>query len=88
MVMASDIDQPVNLGSERMISINDLALLIASIAGKQVFVHNIDGPVGVMGRTSHNALIEKLLGWRPDENLEYGLEHTYKWIKGQVNDLQ
>jgi nucleoside-diphosphate-sugar epimerase len=88
MVMASDIDQPVNLGSERMISINDLALLIASIAGKQVFVHNIDGPVGVMGRTSHNALIEKLLGWRPDENLEYGLEHTYKWIKGQVDDLQ
>jgi nucleoside-diphosphate-sugar epimerase len=88
MVMASDIDQPVNLGSERMISINDLALLIASIAGKQLFVHNIDGPVGVMGRTSHNKLIEQLLGWRPDENLEYGLEHTYKWIKGQVNDLQ
>jgi nucleoside-diphosphate-sugar epimerase len=63
-------------------------LLIASIAGKQLFVHNIDGPVGVMGRTSHNKLIEQLLGWRPDENLEYGLEHTYKWIKGQVNDLQ
>jgi nucleoside-diphosphate-sugar epimerase len=88
MIMASNIDQPVNLGSERMISINDLALLIASIASKQVFVHNIDGPVGVMGRTSHNDLIEKLLGWRPDENLEYGLEHTYNWIKGQVNDLQ
>ena len=88
MVMASDIDQPVNLGSSRMISINDLALLIASIAGKQVFVHNIDGPVGVMGRTSHNTLIEKLLGWRPDENLEYGLEHTYKWIRGQLDDLQ
>jgi nucleoside-diphosphate-sugar epimerase len=88
IIMASKIDQPVNLGSERMISINDLALLIARIAGKQVSVHNIDGPVGVMGRTSHNSLIEKLLGWRPDENLEYGLEHTYKWIKGQVDDLQ
>lgn len=85
MIMASEIDQPINLGSERMISINDLALLIASIAEKQLSIQNIEGPVGVMGRTSHNALIEKLLGWRPDENLEYGLEHTYNWIKGQVN---
>jgi nucleoside-diphosphate-sugar epimerase len=78
MIMASGIDQPVNLGSERMISINDLALLIAGIAKKQLTIRNIEGPVGVMGRTSHNKLIEELLGWRPDENLEYGLEHTYK----------
>lgn len=85
MIMASEIDQPVNLGSERMISINDLALLIAGIEEKQLTIQNIEGPVGVMGRTSHNALIEELLGWRPDENLEYGLEHTYNWIKGQVN---
>ena len=85
MIMSSNIDQPVNLGSERMISINDLALLIAGIAKKQLTIQNIKGPVGVMGRTSHNKLIEELLGWRPDENLEYGLEHTYNWIKGQVN---
>ena len=85
MIMASNIDQPVNLGSERMISINDLALLIAGIAEKQLTIQNIDGPVGVMGRTSHNKLIEELLGWRPDENLEYGLEYTYNWIKGQVD---
>ena len=85
MIMSSNIDQPVNLGSERMISINDLALLIAGIAEKQLTIQNIDGPVGVMGRTSHNKLIEELLGWRPDENLEYGLEYTYNWIKGQVN---
>jgi nucleoside-diphosphate-sugar epimerase len=85
MIMVSGIDQPVNLGSERMISINDLALLIASIAEKQLTIQNIEGPVGVMGRTSHNKLIEELLGWRPDENLEYGLVHTYNWIKGQVN---
>jgi nucleoside-diphosphate-sugar epimerase len=70
-----------------MISINDLALLIARIAGKQLFIRNVEGPVGVMGRTSHNVLIEELLGWRPDENLEYGLEHTYKWIKEQVDAL-
>ena len=85
MIMSSEIDQPVNLGSERMISINDLALLIAGIAEKQLTIQNIEGPVGVMGRTSHNKLIEELLGWRPDENLEYGLVHTYNWIKGQVN---
>ena len=85
MIMASDIAQPVNLGSERMISINDLALLIASIAEKSLTIQNIEGPVGVMGRTSHNKLIEELLGWRPNENLEYGLKHTYNWIKGQVN---
>jgi nucleoside-diphosphate-sugar epimerase len=83
--MASDIDQSVNLGSERMISINDLALLISSIAEKSLTIQNIEGPVGVMGRTSHNKLIEELLSWRPDENLEYGLKHTYNWIKGQVN---
>ena len=88
MIMASDITQPVNLGSERMISINDLALLIAELADKKLSIRNVDGPVGVMGRTSHNKLIEELLGWRPDENLEYGLEKTYKWIKGQVDDLQ
>jgi nucleoside-diphosphate-sugar epimerase len=88
MIMASDIAQPVNLGSERMISINDLALLIAKIAKKQLLIRNVDGPVGVMGRTSHNKLIEELLDWRPDENLEYGLEKTYNWIKGQLDDLQ
>jgi GDP-D-mannose 3', 5'-epimerase len=85
LIMASTIDQPVNLGSERMISINDLAYLIGKIANKNITLNNISGPVGVMGRTSHNVLIEKLLGWRPDENLEYGIEHTYKWIKDQVN---
>jgi hypothetical protein len=57
MIMSSSIDQPINLGSERMISINDLALLIARIANKKLFIRNVEGPVGVMGRTSHNALI-------------------------------
>ena len=85
-IMASNIEQPVNLGSERMISINDLAQLIGQIAGKNTLeIKNVDGPVGVMGRTSHNKLIEELLGWRPDEDLEYGLKHTYAWIKEQVD---
>lgn len=87
-VMASDIIIPVNLGSERMISINDLAYLIADIAGKNITVKNVEGPIGVMGRSSHNDLIEELLGWRPSEDLEYGLKHTYKWIEEQVNAIQ
>ncbi len=86
-IMASNIDQPVNLGSERMISINDLAQLIGQIAGKNTLeINNVDGPIGVMGRTSHNNLIEELLGWRPGEDLEYGLKHTYAWIKDKVDE--
>ncbi len=86
-IMASNIDQPVNLGSERMISINDLAQLIGQIAGKNTLeINNVDGPIGVMGRTSHNNLIEELLGWRPSEDLEYGLKHTYAWIKDKVDE--
>lgn len=84
-LMDTNITVPVNLGSERMISINDLALLIEKIADKNVSIKNVSGPVGVMGRSSHNKLIEELLGWRPSEDLEYGLTHTYAWIKEQVN---
>lgn len=84
-IMESNINIPINLGSERMISINDLALLIAKIAKKEIVINNIEGPIGVMGRSSHNDLIEKLLEWRPSEDLEYGLIHTYKWIEEQVN---
>ncbi len=83
--MESNINIPINLGSERMISINDLALLIAKIAKKEIVINNIEGPIGVMGRSSHNDLIEKFLEWRPSEDLEYGLIHTYKWIEEQVN---
>ena len=86
LIMASEIDFPINLGSERMISINGLAELIAKIAGKNsIEIKNISGPIGVMGRTSHNKLIEETLGWRPSEDLEYGLEKTYEWIKEQVH---
>jgi len=83
-IMDSDYDKPLNLGSERMISINDLAYLIANISRKNIYIKNVPGPVGVMGRTSHNDLIEKVLGWRPDENLEHGLEKTYEWIASQL----
>lgn len=83
-IMASDCTFPLNLGSERMISINDLAFLIAKLAGKRVSIRNVPGPVGVMGRNSHNKLIKETIGWSPDENLEYGLQKTYAWISEQA----
>jgi nucleoside-diphosphate-sugar epimerase len=85
-IMDSDCEFPLNLGSERMISINQLAFLIAKLAGKNISIRNVDGPRGVMGRNSHNKLIRETIGWAPDENLELGLEKTYAWIKGQINE--
>lgn len=84
-IMESDYTQPINLGSERMISINNLALLIGKIAGKDITINNIPGPVGVMGRSSHNELIDYTLGWCPGEDLEYGLTNTYAWIFKQMS---
>lgn len=83
-IQASDCEFPLNLGSERMISINDLALLISQLANKQISINNIDGPMGVMGRNSHNKLIKETIGWAPADNLEYGLEQTYTWINQQL----
>lgn len=83
-IMDSDYNEPLNLGSEQMITINDLALLISSITNKRITIKNIDGPMGVMGRTSNNKLIEEVLEWKPKEDLLYGLTETYRWINEQV----
>jgi len=83
-IMESDCNFPLNLGSERMISINDLALLVAQIANKDITIKNIPGPMGVMGRNSHNKLIKETIGWAPGDKLEYGLEKTYAWISEQL----
>lgn len=80
--------QPLNLGSDRMISINDLAKLISTIAEKQITINNIPGPKGVNFRTSDNTLINEQLGWCPKDNLEYGLQKTYSWILDQIKDSQ
>jgi nucleoside-diphosphate-sugar epimerase len=80
--------QPLNLGSDRMISINDLAKLISTIAEKQITINNIPGPKGVNFRTSDNTLINEQLGWCPKDNLEYGLQKTYFWILDQIKDSQ
>jgi GDP-D-mannose 3',5'-epimerase len=84
-IMESDCQVPLNLGSTRMISINDLALLIASLTNKRVTIRNVDGPVGVMGRNSDNTLIKELIGWAPGEDLKEGLSKTYAWITEQTN---
>jgi len=84
-IQKSDYKYPLNLGSERMISINDLGTLIAKIAGKQISIRNVDGPVGVMGRNSHNKLILETIGWAPQDTFEHGLSETYSWIEKLIN---
>lgn len=79
----SNVNVPINIGSSRMVSINELVHIIAKIANKQIQIKNIPGPLGVMGRTSDNTLIKQLLDWEPDDNLEFGIEKTYEWITQQ-----
>lgn len=83
-LMTSSYCYPINLGSNRSISINNLVKLVAKLVDKDVKIKNVPGPVGVMGRTSDNTLISKMLNWIPEENLELGLTKTYLWIKNEV----
>jgi GDP-D-mannose 3',5'-epimerase len=83
-IMESDLTEPVNLGSTRKISINELVLLIAERTNKRVTIKNIDGPRGVMGRTSDNKMIKEKINWAPDEDLETGIDKTYSWILTQI----
>lgn len=82
-LMNSSFSGPVNIGSEEMISINDLAALAIKISGKQITIKNIPGPTGVRGRNSDNVLIRKELGWSPTSSLKEGIEKTYYWINEQ-----
>ena len=84
-LMASDYTQPINLGSTRMIAINDLVVLISTLVNKPVAIKNIPGPLGVMGRNSDNTLIKQVLGWEPQDRLEHGLKELYHWIQQQRN---
>ena len=83
-LMDSDFKGPVNIGSDEMVSINQLAMLIAEIAGKDISIKHIDGPLGVRGRNSDNQLIKEELDWEPSTGLAEGLEETYRWIHNQV----
>lgn len=83
-LMKSTCAEPVNIGSEEMISINHLVQLTAEIAGKQLSIRNIEGPVGVRGRCSDNRIMKKYTGWEPKLNLREGMTIMYKWIMTMV----
>jgi len=87
-LMNSDFIGPVNIGSEEMIAINDLAHMIMDIAGKKLTINHIEGPLGVRGRNSDNALLRRKLGWAPIGKLRRGMEITYQWIEQQVLKTQ
>ena len=83
-LMDSSFAGPVNIGSEEMVTINQLAEMATEIAGKRLRVRHVDGPLGVRGRNSDNRLIRDRLGWAPSASLRAGLEVTYDWVAEQV----
>ena len=83
-MMQSDFLGPVNIGSEEMVTINQLVDTAAKVAGKKISKNHIDGPLGVRGRNSNNDLIREKLGWDYEQSLEEGIRRTYEWIKWQV----
>lgn len=83
-LMISDFTGPVNVGSEEMVTINELVRMVARLAGKDIRIKNIPGPTGVRGRNSDNKLIREKLNWEPSQPLVDGLAKTYKWIEKQV----
>jgi GDP-D-mannose 3',5'-epimerase len=87
-LMQSNYTKPVNIGSDEMITINNLARLIADISGKRIDIRNVPGPVGVNGRNSNNDLVKQELKWAPKMTLREGLIKTYPWILEQVNQVQ
>jgi len=83
-LMESKISGPVNIGSDELISINNLAKMAMKIANKELSIRHIDGPLGVRGRSSENSYIKEVLGWRPTTLLVDGMKETYAWIAEQV----
>ena len=83
-LMRSDHLSPLNLGSDRMVTINELARIIAKIAGIEITIKHIPGPMGVRGRNSDNTRLREVLKWEPQISLEEGLKRTYNWIEQQV----
>ena len=83
-LIRSDFTGPVNIGSEEMVTINQLTDMIMTIAGKKLTRKHIKGPLGVRGRNSDNRLIYEKLAWKPSQSLEDGLRKTYVWIEEQV----
>ena len=80
---------PVNIGSEEMVSINQLVDTAAKVAGKEVQkLHKLDAPLGVRGRNSNNDLVREKLGWDYSQTLEEGIRRTYNWIQEQIKNRE
>jgi GDP-D-mannose 3',5'-epimerase len=85
-LIESDHKEPVNIGSDEMISVNDLAQMVIGFSGKNLTVKNVpSNAVGVRGRNSDNELIHQVLGWRPTLPLAYGMKNLYSWIESEIN---
>ena len=85
MLMASDVHDPINIGSDELVTINQLIHIVEDIAGKKFKRrYKLDAPKGVRGRCSENALIKQRLGWAPSIRLRDGMEKTYRWIHDQM----
>jgi nucleoside-diphosphate-sugar epimerase len=84
-LMESDYAKPVNIGSDRLVTIDELADIIIKISGKEITkVYDLKEPQGVRGRNADLSLVTKILGWKPVVSLEEGLERTYRWIEKRV----
>lgn len=83
-LMRSDHFEPLNLGQDRMVTINELVDIVSEIAGVKLEKRHVDGPIGVRGRNSDNSKLRSVLDWEPTISLEDGLRATYKWIEEQV----
>jgi len=84
-LMESDFIGPVNIGSDEMVTINDMVNSVIDISGKMVYIKHVDGPTGVRGRNSDNNLIKEKLNWSPTQPLYNGLVKTYEWINSKIN---
>jgi nucleoside-diphosphate-sugar epimerase len=85
-LMYSDFTEPLNLGTDRMVSINELARIVMDIAEKRLSIVHVEGPEGVRGRNSDNTKLREVLGWEPPIDLEQGLVDTYRWIEKQLDE--
>jgi len=84
LLMESGYQQPLNVGHDRMVTINELAGIVAQAAGFEIKTKHVEGPMGVRGRNSDNTMIRSTLGWEPQVSLEEGIARTYQWIEQQV----
>jgi GDP-D-mannose 3', 5'-epimerase len=84
-LVESEFTGPVNIGSDQMITIDDLAQMAMRIARKHLHLKHVAGPLGVRGRNSQNQLIQRSLGWKPSQPLEHGIRATYEWIAAQID---